>query len=482
MQIRELEAKTGLERATIRFYEGEGFLKPIRKENGYRQYAPEDVQMLLKIKLLRQLGMSLEQIRNLQQGSADFAQTLADQIALLEEKIQTAQRAKEVCQIMQSERASFDTLDVQRYLNLLQQPKGERKVFPKPVPEFDAASIQPRHPWRRYFARTMDSLLLSSLVQFLLVCVFRIRPYHDIFRIIITYGTLFLMVPLEAFFLHQFGTTPGKWAMGIRVTSENGNRLTFSDAFEREKSVLIHGMGFGVPFFELYRHIKSYKEYQELGISDWDLFNEMTFCENRERRRTAAAVAIVLCVAILITAASFDVIKPSHIGEDLTVAEFADNYNQTAAMLEWEVKQMLDDGTFWQEPNTVVVHIGGSPANQMNPNKFQTDENGHIRSITYQQAISDLVYTVSPLDHSQLYMITVLLSQKGTGLSQLSELLELMEDHAAEPSGQLQYRNLHLKWSTEMKNCSMTMSGQIIRDDENKAASASMTFTITIEE
>lgn len=39
MLIRDLEQKTGLDRATIRYYEKEGFLKPVRRENGYRTYS-----------------------------------------------------------------------------------------------------------------------------------------------------------------------------------------------------------------------------------------------------------------------------------------------------------------------------------------------------------------------------------------------------------------------------------------------------------
>ena len=36
MKIKELEHQTGLDRATIRYYEKEGFLEPSRGENGYR--------------------------------------------------------------------------------------------------------------------------------------------------------------------------------------------------------------------------------------------------------------------------------------------------------------------------------------------------------------------------------------------------------------------------------------------------------------
>ena len=68
MTIKEIEDRTGLPRANIRFYESQGLIAPSRGENGYRDYSQEDCQTLLKIKLLRKLDCSLEDIRSLQAG------------------------------------------------------------------------------------------------------------------------------------------------------------------------------------------------------------------------------------------------------------------------------------------------------------------------------------------------------------------------------------------------------------------------------
>lgn len=83
MRINDLERRTGLDRATIRYYEKEGLITPTRQENGYRDYSDDDREQLLKIKLLRQLGMSLDRIRNLQQGSEDFQSALTNQLKVL---------------------------------------------------------------------------------------------------------------------------------------------------------------------------------------------------------------------------------------------------------------------------------------------------------------------------------------------------------------------------------------------------------------
>lgn len=51
MTIAELEARSGMTRANIRFYESEGFLSPARRENGYRDYSEADLELLLRLEL-----------------------------------------------------------------------------------------------------------------------------------------------------------------------------------------------------------------------------------------------------------------------------------------------------------------------------------------------------------------------------------------------------------------------------------------------
>ena len=76
MTIKELENKTGMTRANIRFYESEGLLSPRRLDNGYRDYSEEDARTLEKIRLLRQLQLDLDTIRKVQQGALTLDQAL----------------------------------------------------------------------------------------------------------------------------------------------------------------------------------------------------------------------------------------------------------------------------------------------------------------------------------------------------------------------------------------------------------------------
>lgn len=64
MQIKEVEMLTGMTRANIRFYEKQGLLnETIRNEYNYRKYTQDDVCQLQRIKLLRQLEVPMEDIK-----------------------------------------------------------------------------------------------------------------------------------------------------------------------------------------------------------------------------------------------------------------------------------------------------------------------------------------------------------------------------------------------------------------------------------
>ena len=86
MTIKEMEDRTGMERANIRFYEKEGLLSPSRLANGYRDYSEEDVETLMRIKLLRSLRMPLEDIRALQLSEKTLSDTLRMHLQRLTEE------------------------------------------------------------------------------------------------------------------------------------------------------------------------------------------------------------------------------------------------------------------------------------------------------------------------------------------------------------------------------------------------------------
>ncbi|GIP25662.1 transcriptional regulator [Paenibacillus sp. J23TS9] len=62
MKIGELAARTGVSIRSLRYYDEQGLLTPVRRENGYREYSPFAEEQVRTIQLYLNLGLSTEQI------------------------------------------------------------------------------------------------------------------------------------------------------------------------------------------------------------------------------------------------------------------------------------------------------------------------------------------------------------------------------------------------------------------------------------
>ena len=476
MLIRDLETKSGLDRATIRFYEKEGLITPNRKENGYRDYTTQNLDDLLKIKLLRQLGMSLDRIKAVKQGSAELQSVLDEQIRILNSKIKDAENARRVCLQMQSDRVCYDDLNVEHYLNCL-------KTMPEalPVQTFKESVPRERHPVRRFLARWMiDYTLAECLIRFVLVVLLRIRPFPDWLSTLITYGTLYLMVPAEALMLSQWGTTPGKWCMGIHVDSENGGRLTFGQALNREWSVLRYGYGFGIPAWNLWRLFRSYRDCTE-GQIDWD--REVEYCYTPvmiKRKAGICGVAIMTSGLILINVLSM--MQPGYRG-DLTVAKFASNYNHYLELLVEDhsiAQELQSDGGFCERaPATLSVYLDGTPEKEYYSFDYII-EGEKLRQICYSNRWSQVFY-LEPLSyHCYIASVASIMSQEGTGQTELEAFTEEWESKSNRESEEILYGNIRIYWTIEAEDGIQFNDGYYYSEDDD-AQDATVTMDFVIE-
>ncbi|WP_136606131.1 MerR family transcriptional regulator [Paenibacillus dokdonensis] len=62
MKIGELAVRTGVSIRSLRYYDEQGLLTPIRRENGYREYSPFAEEQVRTIQLYLNLGLTTEQI------------------------------------------------------------------------------------------------------------------------------------------------------------------------------------------------------------------------------------------------------------------------------------------------------------------------------------------------------------------------------------------------------------------------------------
>lgn len=120
MRINEVERIVGVSKKSIRYYEEEGLLNPARESsNGYRSYSDADVRTLQTIRLLRRLGIPVDEIRRLQSGQLTLSDCMQRHMIALAAQSRTIAQTREVCSQLAHGGAELDTLDVDAWTQQL---------------------------------------------------------------------------------------------------------------------------------------------------------------------------------------------------------------------------------------------------------------------------------------------------------------------------------------------------------------------------
>ena len=482
MLIQELEQKSGLPRATIRYYEKEGFLTPNRLENGYRVYTDKDLEQLMKIHLLRELGMSLDTIQRIRKGEGDFHQALSEQVRSLDNLSKTAQRAKDVCELMYKGQETYADLDAAFYLRELSKP-----ALPQPPVETPVISERTNepyyrlyHPVRRFLARITDYQIFIVLVQFVLVVICKARPIPSAVNSIISFAIPFLLIPIESFMLSKWGTTPGKWLFGLSVWDRNGYTLSYEEAKTRTWRVLKEGCGFGIPGYSLYRLYKSYMQYGDVEL-DWDRDVEYEYHSWKAGRKLSVVAAVVALISLSVSSV-LCVFNPKHRGE-LTVSQFADNYNFYVEAVDRGSgigSTLKADGSFHDySSNVIYVGFGGEKKPE-NRNFTYKTEKGKITSIVYQREYLDTFLVNPQPEQCLLAAVTMVMSQKGNHTIDLISFLKRMEKCNFTKSGSIQYDNVDICWEIEKINYIAASGGLLVQKDESQSAWIKISYVISV--
>jgi hypothetical protein len=158
------------------------------------------------------------------------------------------------------------------------------------------------HPWRRFFARTVDvstiGLVLLIFLAFASGATIPTRAEgfaKALDNPIIAGFLLYLFwLPAEAAFLTLFGTTPAKWLFGIRVVHSKDEPLSFSEALHRSFLVWVQGVGLGIPFVALFTQLFAYRRLTKTGTTLWD-----TSTHAMVTHRAWGVLRAIMCVAVV---------------------------------------------------------------------------------------------------------------------------------------------------------------------------------------
>ena len=130
MKINEMEALVGVSRRNIRFYEKEGLLAPARNsQNGYREYSEDEAEELRKIKLLRKLGVPLDEIRRMQQGNGTVADGIRRHLVTLEREQKDLEQSVAFCHRMRDQEIKLSDLNAEFWLKEMEAMEREGTTF-----------------------------------------------------------------------------------------------------------------------------------------------------------------------------------------------------------------------------------------------------------------------------------------------------------------------------------------------------------------
>jgi len=130
MKINKVEQLVGITKKNIRFYEEKGLITPARnEENMYREYSDADVDMLLRIKLLRQLSIPIDEIAKLQNGYLTLEDCMRRHRIYLEREEENLRQKKSICQQIEESKEQLLQLDTEKYIQLMKEMEDEGVRF-----------------------------------------------------------------------------------------------------------------------------------------------------------------------------------------------------------------------------------------------------------------------------------------------------------------------------------------------------------------
>ncbi len=161
MKINEVEAQVGITKKNIRFYEEQGLLSPRRNsENGYRDYGEAEVAVLRQIKLMRKLGVPLEEIRKMQAGGT-VADGMRRHLVTLEREQKSLEQSIQLCQSLKDREERLDALDAAALLEEMERLEQRGTTF-QDKQKHDAKPV-------RYAGAIVMALLTTALMTALIV-------------------------------------------------------------------------------------------------------------------------------------------------------------------------------------------------------------------------------------------------------------------------------------------------------------------------
>ncbi len=116
MLINEVESIVKLSKKSIRYYEEQGLIKPGRNdENKYRSYSEDDVTRLKEIKILRELGVTINDLKDYYNEKLSLNELINDRKKKIDEQKENYAQIEKICEnILKSKKidSNFEEINI----------------------------------------------------------------------------------------------------------------------------------------------------------------------------------------------------------------------------------------------------------------------------------------------------------------------------------------------------------------------------------
>lgn len=328
-------------------------------------------------------------------------------------------------------------------------------IFPKPI--------------MRYIARLLDLTICKFFINILFIFGFKVNPIglallsaysaqpssNQAF-LLSMYSILSIVVfyIAESVMIHYWGTTPGKRIFGIRISNEDGSKLSWKQAIKRSALVMVFGYGLHLQFLSLFTLINSYIRCKRGMLLRWDAGIRIDYPETITRRHVIPAIVLAVFVGIV----SFVC---------LAVGNMVPNRGE------------ITEEQFYENCKHVVQY-GNINFTDVPEYTVTTDASGHVRKISY--VVESDKSTISGYSYyNQMYVAflafagaqrDISLDASDSGIDLINILSNLLSDFS------FNFAGLRVTNNVETVGYSRNINGDLYQSADTDIHTFRMIFTV----
>ena len=129
LKIIELENLLSISLSNVRFYEKQCLFSPERKDNNYREYTNQDIEVLKKIIIFRKNGFTVEEIKLIQNDELPFTEAIASAQHRIEDEIEQLNGSLKLIKQIAQANSSFDEIDIDEHWNTISESEKSGEKF-----------------------------------------------------------------------------------------------------------------------------------------------------------------------------------------------------------------------------------------------------------------------------------------------------------------------------------------------------------------